>query len=88
MLIKSGADVNSARDDGETAVHMAARMGNLKTFKLLLQEGGDSRTQSKVKASLSVREVLDSIPGTVKSDSVANGSPSLRRIFGAVLLRR
>lgn len=48
MLIKSGADVNSAREDGETAIHMAARKGNLKTFKLLLDEGGDSRTQSKV----------------------------------------
>ena len=49
MLIKSGADVNAARDDGETAVHMAARKGALKTFKLLLDEGGDPRMQSKVK---------------------------------------
>ena len=48
MLIKSGADVNSEREDGETAVHMAARKGNLQTFTLLLDEGGDSRTQSKV----------------------------------------
>uniref|UniRef100_H2YS48 Uncharacterized protein n=1 Tax=Ciona savignyi TaxID=51511 RepID=H2YS48_CIOSA len=47
MLIKSGADVNSEREDGETAVHMAARSGNLNTFKLLLEEGGDLRTQSK-----------------------------------------
>jgi len=49
MLIKSGADANSARDDGETAVHMSARKGNLKTFKLLLEEGGDARTQSEVR---------------------------------------
>ena len=49
MLIKSGADVNSTREDGETAVHMAARNGNLETFKLLLDEGGDCRTQSNVK---------------------------------------
>ena len=49
MLIKSGADVNSAREDGETAVHMASRKGNLKTFKLLLDEKGDARTQSKVR---------------------------------------
>ena len=43
MLIKSGADVNFPREDGETPIHMAARGGNVKTFKILLEEGGDVR---------------------------------------------
>ncbi|CAK8690765.1 unnamed protein product [Clavelina lepadiformis] len=47
MLIKSGANANSAREDGETAVHMASRKGNLNTLKLLLDEDGDCRTKSK-----------------------------------------
>ena len=34
--------------------------------------------------TLQVQEVWGSIPGPVKSDTVANGSPPLRRFFGAV----
>ena len=40
---------------------------------------------ARFKTLLTVREVWDSIPGTVKSGrSVANGSPLRRRFFGAV----
>lgn len=54
MLIKSGADVNFPREDGETPIHMAARGGNVKTFKLLLEEGGDVRKTSAVSEVLNV----------------------------------
>lgn len=47
MLIKSGADVNAASDNGETAVHVAARFGNLKTLKLLINEKADTAKRSK-----------------------------------------
>ena len=38
--------------------------------------------------TLQVREVWDSIPGPVKSDILANGSPPLLCFFGAVKLTR
>lgn len=58
MLIKSGAEPNLPREDGETAVHIASRYGYVengvaKTVKLLLDEGGDPMLQSKVAAKLS-----------------------------------
>lgn len=48
MLLKSGAEPNWPREDGETSVHVAARYGYVDTFKLLLEEGGDVLLQSKV----------------------------------------
>ncbi|XP_018587450.2 transient receptor potential cation channel, subfamily N, member 1 isoform X3 [Scleropages formosus] len=47
MLLKSGADVNAEQENGETAVHVAARHGNLQTLKALIEEGGDVTWQSK-----------------------------------------
>lgn len=49
-LLKSGAEPNFPREDGETAVHISAREGQVKTFALLLEEGGDMLLQSKVNA--------------------------------------
>ncbi|XP_039272536.2 uncharacterized protein LOC120346782 isoform X1 [Styela clava] len=48
MLLKSGAEPNCPREDGETAVHMAARNGHVDTFKLLLEESGSIMLQSKM----------------------------------------
>ncbi|KAG6931799.1 serine/threonine-protein phosphatase 6 regulatory ankyrin repeat subunit B-like [Chelydra serpentina] len=47
MLLKSGADVNVEQEDGETAMHVAARHGNLRMIKALIEEGGDLTSQSK-----------------------------------------
>lgn len=47
MLMKSGADVNAVRENGETAMHIAARNGQLKMLQALLEEGGDPTQQSK-----------------------------------------
>jgi len=47
MLIKSGADVNAPSDNGETAVHVAARFGNLKVLKLLINEKADTAKRAK-----------------------------------------
>ncbi|XP_068748124.1 serine/threonine-protein phosphatase 6 regulatory ankyrin repeat subunit B-like isoform X2 [Montipora capricornis] len=38
VLIKSGADPDTAKEDGERALHLAARCGNLDVVKLLLRE--------------------------------------------------
>ncbi|KAG7161085.1 Ankyrin-3-like 5, partial [Homarus americanus] len=38
MLLKSGADANLPKDDGQTPLHLAAYYGNLKTLKLLLED--------------------------------------------------
>ncbi|XP_043922219.1 serine/threonine-protein phosphatase 6 regulatory ankyrin repeat subunit A-like [Protopterus annectens] len=48
MLLKSGADVNLEQENGETAMHIAARYGNLKMIQSLIEEGGDLTRQSKV----------------------------------------
>lgn len=48
MLLKSGAGVNLAMDDGETPVHVAAQYGNLLTLQLLLNDGGDPLFKNKV----------------------------------------
>ncbi|XP_006635908.3 transient receptor potential cation channel, subfamily N, member 1 [Lepisosteus oculatus] len=47
MLLKSGADVNAEQENGETAMHIAARHGNLKMMQALIEEGGDVTSKSK-----------------------------------------
>ncbi|XP_042716879.2 protein tyrosine phosphatase type IVA 3 isoform X4 [Chrysemys picta bellii] len=47
MLLKSGADVNVEQENGETAMHVAARHGNLRMIKALIEEGGELTLQSK-----------------------------------------
>lgn len=48
MLLKSGAEANLTTDDGQTAVHVAAKNGNLATMILLLEDGGDAMYKSHV----------------------------------------
>ncbi|KAK7139556.1 hypothetical protein R3I93_016630 [Phoxinus phoxinus] len=48
MLLKSGADVNAEQENGETAMHVAARHGDLEMMRALIQEGGDVTWRSKV----------------------------------------
>ncbi|XP_069588476.1 serine/threonine-protein phosphatase 6 regulatory ankyrin repeat subunit B-like [Ranitomeya imitator] len=47
ILLKSGADVNMERVNGETAVHIAAQYGNVKMIRTLMEEGGEVTWQSK-----------------------------------------
>ncbi|CAH1774233.1 unnamed protein product [Owenia fusiformis] len=47
MLIKSGADVNAVKEDGETALHIGCREGNLRMVQTLLEEAADLTWQSK-----------------------------------------
>ncbi|KTF88881.1 hypothetical protein cypCar_00042086, partial [Cyprinus carpio] len=48
MLLKSGADVNAEQQNGETAMHVAARHGALQMIRALIPEGGDVTWKSKV----------------------------------------
>lgn len=49
MLLKSGADANLPKEDGQTPLHLAAHNGNLKTLKLLLEDdSAKPLLQSKV----------------------------------------
>ncbi|XP_053323897.1 serine/threonine-protein phosphatase 6 regulatory ankyrin repeat subunit B-like [Spea bombifrons] len=48
MLLKSGADVNVETENGETAMHIAARHGNLKMITALIEDGGELAWLSKV----------------------------------------
>uniref|UniRef100_A0A8D0GQK8 Ion transport domain-containing protein n=1 Tax=Sphenodon punctatus TaxID=8508 RepID=A0A8D0GQK8_SPHPU len=47
MLLKSGADVNVEQENGETAMLIAARHGNLQMITALIEEGGELAWQSK-----------------------------------------
>ncbi|KRZ56108.1 Ankyrin-1 [Trichinella nativa] len=47
MLIKSGADVNALLENGETALHLAARVGNAKMAQILLNEDCDPMIASQ-----------------------------------------
>ncbi|KAI5621888.1 transient receptor potential cation channel, subfamily N, member 1, partial [Silurus asotus] len=47
MLLKSGAEVNTELENGETAMHVAARHGNLQVMKSLVEEGADLTWKSK-----------------------------------------
>ncbi|XP_050400941.2 ankyrin-1 [Patella vulgata] len=47
MLLKSGADVNATRDNGETALHIASRHGQLGMIKVFLEEGANASSHSK-----------------------------------------
>ncbi|CAH2286050.1 serine threonine- phosphatase 6 regulatory ankyrin repeat subunit B-like [Pelobates cultripes] len=51
MLLKSGADVNVEQEDGETAMHVAARHGNLKVLTALIEDGGELTWLSKSRES-------------------------------------
>lgn len=62
MLLKSGAGANLTTDDGQTAVHVAAKNGNLATMILLLEDGGDAMFKSHVNqllAFLSRIQIID-----------------------------
>ncbi|KAL1254989.1 hypothetical protein QQF64_013050, partial [Cirrhinus molitorella] len=48
MLLKSGADVNAEQENGETAMHVAARHGALQMIRALIQDGGDVTWKSKI----------------------------------------
>lgn len=48
MLLKCGADVNVEQENGETAMHIAARHGNLNMIIALIEDGGEPTWQSKV----------------------------------------
>ncbi|XP_033736705.1 serine/threonine-protein phosphatase 6 regulatory ankyrin repeat subunit A-like isoform X2 [Pecten maximus] len=48
MLLKSGANVNASQENGETAMHIAARYGQLKMVIALLEDGGNPTQQSKI----------------------------------------
>ncbi|KAK3511793.1 hypothetical protein QTP70_023189, partial [Hemibagrus guttatus] len=47
MLLKSGAEVNTEQENGETAMHIAARHGSLKIMRLLVEEGAHLTWRSK-----------------------------------------
>ncbi|XP_076865963.1 transient receptor potential cation channel, subfamily N, member 1 [Brachyhypopomus gauderio] len=47
MLLKSGADVNAEQENGETAMHVAARHGGLQMMRALTEEGADLTWRSK-----------------------------------------
>jgi hypothetical protein len=47
MLLKSGADSNITMENGETPLHVAARVGRLRIIKLLLLDGADLQKTSK-----------------------------------------
>ncbi|KAM3929137.1 uncharacterized protein RB166_006918 [Leptodactylus fuscus] len=49
ILLKSGADVNMERANGETAMHVAAQYGNIKMIRALMEEGGEVTWQSKTR---------------------------------------
>jgi ankyrin repeat protein len=50
MLLKSGADPNITEENGETALHIACRYGNLKLVMLLLVDGASPTFQSNVQS--------------------------------------
>jgi len=47
VLIKSGADPDTAKENGERALHLAARCGNLEVVKLLLREDAEVARRCK-----------------------------------------
>ncbi|XP_066532025.1 transient receptor potential cation channel, subfamily N, member 1 [Hoplias malabaricus] len=47
MLLKSGAEVNAEQENGETAMHVAARHGALQMMRALTEEGADLTWRSK-----------------------------------------
>ncbi|CAN5749534.1 hypothetical protein BH24ACI5_BH24ACI5_27900 [soil metagenome] len=47
-LLQQGADVNAAQGDGMTALHWAARRGDLDTTRMLLYAGGNVRATTRL----------------------------------------
>ncbi|KAL7641411.1 UNVERIFIED_CONTAM: hypothetical protein RMT77_008551 [Armadillidium vulgare] len=46
MLLKSGADPNLPREDGQTPLHLASQHGNIRCLKLLLEDVTKPQSQS------------------------------------------
>ena len=49
MLLEAGADANVANEDGQTALMLAARTGNVAVAKLLVQHGADVNRREQVR---------------------------------------
>lgn len=47
LLLSGGADINSATDNGTTALMMAARENHLDTVALLLENGADLTVENE-----------------------------------------
>mmetsp|Transcript_26991 Transcript_26991/g.48794 ORF Transcript_26991/g.48794 Transcript_26991/m.48794 type:complete len:391 (-) Transcript_26991:349-1521(-) len=67
-LIRAGAEVNKVGKQDMTALHLAARKGDVKTVKLLLDAKGDAALKSTV--------------GTALSLASKKGSAELLQLFG------
>lgn len=48
MLLKSGADPDEPDENGETALHIACRYGQIKLAKIFLEDGANATAVSKV----------------------------------------
>ena len=48
MLLEAGADANVANEDGQTALMLAARTGNVAVAKLLVQHGADVNRRERL----------------------------------------
>ena len=57
LYFVAGANVNAVQENGETALHIAARHGRFKIVSFLLQDGADPTYLSKV-SELYLRSVI------------------------------
>ena len=86
-LLEQGSDVNAAQGDGMTALHWAARHGDLDTIRMLLYAGGNVRAMTRLgghtplllASQMGHAGVLDALiqAGAPATSATANGTTAL-----------
>ena len=81
-LLKSGSDANGADSRGETALHLAAKLGGLAFVKILLDAGANPNVQSQSRGEVGQTALhfaaFEGNIGTVKALLAAGADPNTR----------
>ena len=76
-LLSGGDDVNAAQGDGMTALHWAARHGDVELIRMLLSAGANVRATTPRTGDAAGRETIDDVSGLPPLPTGGPGVPPI-----------